>query len=173
LQNALINLQLEQNYADALKDLGYKIEDLYDFEHDPSLGNGGLGRLAACYLDSMASRKYPGWGYGIRYDYGIFRQQIMDGYQIEFPDYWLMNGNPWEVERTDVRYNVRFYGTVNKQKKDGKEISTWENGEIISAIAYDNIIPGYNTFNSINLRLWKSIPQNDFNFEEANKGIRF
>lgn len=95
LQNALVNINLEEKYKEALMECGFTLENLYDEEADPALGNGGLGRLAACFLDSLATLNYPAWGYGIRYDYGIFRQLIKDGYQIEAPDYWLTMGNPW------------------------------------------------------------------------------
>lgn len=82
--------------------MGYTLENIYEKEGDAALGNGGLGRLASCFLDSMATLNYPAWGYGIRYDYGIFKQQIKDGHQVEVPDFWLSNGNPWEIERVDV-----------------------------------------------------------------------
>lgn len=110
MQNLLVNLKLEGEYKAALLDLGFQLEALYEEEYDPALGNGGLGRLAACFLDSLATLDYPAWGYGIRYEYGIFRQKIIKGWQVEVPDYWLHNGNPWEIERTDVQYPVRFYG---------------------------------------------------------------
>lgn len=173
MQNALLNVALEPEYKDALADLGYKLEELYDEEFDPGLGNGGLGRLAACFLDSMATVDYPAWGYGIRYSYGIFRQQIVNGAQVEVPDYWLVNGNPWEIERTDVKVPVRFYGYVRKDFKDGREISVWEGGETVMACAYDNPIPGFNTFNTVNLRLWKSAPGSEFDFTSFNQGDYF
>lgn len=128
LQNALVNLEMESNYKEAVLELGYTLESIYDQEVDPALGNGGLGRLAACFLDSMATLNLPAWGYGIRYNYGIFRQLIRDGYQVEVPDYWLDNGNPWEIERLDVNYPVRFYGDVRKVSSNGKDISVWEGG---------------------------------------------
>lgn len=112
MQNSLVNIDMEKKYKDSLMDIGYQLEEMYEEEHDPALGNGGLGRLAACFLDSLATLEIPAWGYGIRYDYGIFKQQIRDGYQVEVPDYWLANGNPWEIERPDVKYNIRFYGDV-------------------------------------------------------------
>jgi len=95
-------------------EIGYSLEDLYEEETDAALGNGGLGRLAACFIDSMATLEIPAWGYGIRYDYGIFKQVIKDGYQVEIPDFWLTRGNPWEIERQDVTYQIRFYGKSNK-----------------------------------------------------------
>lgn len=96
-QNALVNLNLEKDYAEALRDLGFHYERIRDKEIDPALGNGGLGRLAACFLDSLATLNFPAWGYGIRYDYGIFRQMIKNGFQVEVPDFWLGEGNPWEI----------------------------------------------------------------------------
>eukprot|EP00831_Metopus_contortus_P050063 TRINITY_DN4196_c0_g2_i3.p1 TRINITY_DN4196_c0_g2~~TRINITY_DN4196_c0_g2_i3.p1 ORF type:complete len:517 (-),score=158.85 TRINITY_DN4196_c0_g2_i3:161-1711(-) len=113
LQNALVNLGLEEKYSESLMDLGYKLEELYDEEHDAGLGNGGLGRLAACFLDSMTTLDYPAWGYGIRYNYGIFKQEIRNGYQMELPDFWLAKGNPWEVERLDVNYTVHFLSLIH------------------------------------------------------------
>lgn len=98
-----------------LKDLGFRIEDVISQEHDAALGNGGLGRLAACFLDSMASLNLPAWGYGLRYRYGIFKQEIVDGYQVEIPDYWL-DFNPWEFPRHDVTVPIQFYGYVRKHQ---------------------------------------------------------
>jgi starch phosphorylase len=128
MQNALTNIDLEPNYKESLLDIGYKLEELYEEEVDPGLGNGGLGRLAACFLDSLATLEIPAWGYGIRYDYGIFKQKIVDGYQVEVPDYWLEKGNPWEIPREDVIYPVRFYGNVRKYKDGNVERAIWENG---------------------------------------------
>lgn len=115
-QNALVNSDLDDNFRDALMDLGYNLEELYEQETDAGLGNGGLGRLAACFLDSLTTLEVPAWGYGIRYDFGIFKQTIVDGYQVEIPDYWLSNGNPWEIERRDVTYPIKFYGKITKYK---------------------------------------------------------
>lgn len=173
MQNALINMDIEEPYKNALKDLGYALEDLYTEEVDPGLGNGGLGRLAACFLDSLATLDYPAWGYGIRYNYGIFKQLIIDAGQVEIPDYWLEKGNPWELKRSDVKYPVRFYGKVTKKYELGGEVSTWEGGETILAIANDNPIPGYGTFNTVNLRLWQSAPTNEFDFSSFNQGDYF
>jgi starch phosphorylase len=170
LQNALINLDLEKDYKECLMELGYNLEDIYGRENDPALGNGGLGRLAACYLDSMTTLNYPAWGYGIRYDYGIFRQAIENNEQKELPDYWLTKGNPWEVMRLDVKYYVKFYGYCRDDFKEGKKIRVWEGVEIVIAIAYDTVIPGWNTLTCNTLRLWKSFPNQEFNFESFNKG---
>lgn len=170
MQNNLINLNLESRYSEALLELGYKLEDLYEEEVDPALGNGGLGRLAACFLDSLATLDYPAWGYGIRYDYGIFRQRIIKGYQVEVPDYWLAQGNPWEIERSDINYDVHFGGHVEKRKEGGVEKSIWIPNETVVAVAYDTPISGYDTFNTINLRLWRSRPTNEFDFNSFNDG---
>lgn len=114
-----------------------------DQERDAALGNGGLGRLAACFLDSLATLNYPAWGYGLRYRYGIFKQEIVNGYQMEVPDYWL-DFNPWEFPRHDVTVDVQFYGNVRKYMDgSGKQVAVWENGEIVTAVAYDAPIPGY------------------------------
>jgi starch phosphorylase len=126
--------------TEGLADLGFRMEDVISQEHDAALGNGGLGRLAACFLDSMASLNYPAWGYGLRYRYGIFKQEIVDGYQVEVPDYWL-DFNPWEFQRHDIVVDVQFYGNVNRwQDDEGKQQCSWENGEIVQAVAFD--VPG-------------------------------
>ena len=170
LQNALVCLDLEKCYKDALLDFGIKIEEIYEEEKDPALGNGGLGRLAACYIDSMATLNYPAWGYGIRYDYGIFRQAIQNYEQKEFPDYWLTKGNPWEIMRLDTQFPVRFYGYCRDTNKNGKECREWVGGQEVIAVAYDTAVPGFNTFNCNTLRLWKSFPSQEFNFDDFNRG---
>ena len=133
MQNMLVNIDLEEQYKKALMDIGYDLEKMYENEVDAALGNGGLGRLAACFLDSMATLELPAWGYGIRYDYGIFKQVIRDGKQIEIPDFWLKNGNPWEIERTDVVYPIRFYGRVDNYTEHGVERANWVDGQIVMA----------------------------------------
>lgn len=134
MQNAMVNIDMDHAYKDALMDIGYNLENIYEEEVDPALGNGGLGRLAACFLDSMATLEIPAWGYGIRYDYGIFKQQIdPEGNQVEVPDFWLSHGNPWEVERPDVIYHIRFYGQVRKYWDGGVERATWEGGDVVLA----------------------------------------
>ncbi|TPX45161.1 glycogen phosphorylase [Synchytrium endobioticum] len=169
--SALLNLTMKDHYSTALKELGFRIEDLVAEEVDAALGNGGLGRLAACYMDSLATLDLPAWGYGIRYTYGIFQQRIMDGYQVEFPDYWLNFGNPWEVERLDVSYDVRFRGYVNKlTSSDGMSRYSWEGGERVIAVAYDYPIPGFGTNNTINIRLWSAKPTREFDLASFNEG---
>ena len=170
LQNSLVCLELEQNYKEALFDLGVKLEELYEEEKDPALGNGGLGRLAACYMDSLSTMNYPGYGYGIRYDYGIFKQVIQNYEQKELPDYWLQKGNPWEIMRLDTQYKVKFYGYCRDSIVNGKKYRKWCGGSEVLAIPYDIPIPGFKTYNCNYLRLWKSFPLEEFNFDLFNQG---
>lgn len=156
---------------EGLDDLGFRIEDVIEQEHDAALGNGGLGRLAACFLDSMATLNYPAWGYGLRYRYGIFKQEIVNGYQMEVPDYWLDN-NPWEFPRHEITVDIQFFGRVkNYQDESGKMVHLWEDGEIVQAVAYDVPIPGYGTKTTNNLRLWSSkASSGEFDFQKFNAG---
>mmetsp|Transcript_57996 Transcript_57996/g.135615 ORF Transcript_57996/g.135615 Transcript_57996/m.135615 type:complete len:891 (+) Transcript_57996:107-2779(+) len=166
MQNAVANLDLEANMAKAFDGLGMKLEELYEKEDDPALGNGGLGRLAACFLDSMATLSLPCWGYGIRYSYGMFKQYIEGGRQVERPDYWLGNGCPFEIQRPDVTYPVRFYGTTTEGvDESGHWGVRWVGGEIVQAMAYDNPIPGFDTYNTNNLRLWRACPATEFDLD--------
>ncbi|RPB11704.1 glycosyl transferase [Morchella conica CCBAS932] len=171
LDNSLLNTGIKDTAREGVGELGFRIEDVIDKEHDAALGNGGLGRLAACFLDSLATLNYPAWGYGLRYRYGIFKQEIVDGYQVEVPDYWL-DFNPWEFPRHDVCVDIMFYGYVTKvSDNDGKISHLWEGGEIVQAIAYDVPIPGYETSTTNNLRLWSSKPSSgEFDFQKFNSG---
>ncbi|KAK4226182.1 family 35 putative glycosyltransferase [Podospora fimiseda] len=171
LDNAMLNIGQKDIAKSGLADLGFRIEDVIEQEHDAALGNGGLGRLAACFLDSLASLNYPAWGYGLRYRYGIFKQEIIDGYQVEVPDYWL-DFNPWEFPRHDVTVDIQFYGNVRKSvNESGKTISHWEGGEVVKAVAYDVPIPGYATPSTNNLRLWSSkAASGEFDFQKFNSG---
>ncbi|ETS82402.1 Glycogen phosphorylase [Pestalotiopsis fici W106-1] len=171
MDNAMLNLGLKNVAKDGMQDLGFRIEDIIGQEHDAALGNGGLGRLAACFLDSLASLDYPAWGYGLRYRYGIFKQEIINGYQVEVPDYWL-DFNPWEFPRHDVTVDIQFYGNVRKsQDENGKSVAHWEGGEIVTAVAYDVPIPGYATPSTNNLRLWSSkASSGEFDFQKFNNG---
>lgn len=153
LLNAIGNLELTGTYAEALRKLGHNLEDVAREEPDAALGNGGLGRLASCFLDSMATLNYPSWGYGLRYRYGLFKQLITKDGQEEVAENWLEMGNPWEIARNDISYPVKFYGEVI-QGSDGKK--EWVGGEDIIAVAYDVPIPGYKTKTTLNLRLWST-----------------
>ena len=171
LGNAVSNLGLRGAYAEALRQIGYNLEDIMSEEKEPALGNGGLGRLASCFLDTLATQNYPAWGYGIRYKYGMFEQRILNGQQVEFPDYWLTDGNPWEVERLDVQYPVRLFGHVREFKdQEGNTRYAWQGGEVVMAQAYDTPIPGYGTYNTNNMRLWSSKPSHEFDLASFNAG---
>ncbi|KAK0701667.1 glycosyl transferase [Lasiosphaeria miniovina] len=171
LDNAMLNIGQKDVAKAGLADLGFRIEDVIEQEHDAALGNGGLGRLAACFLDSLASLNYPAWGYGLRYRYGIFKQEIIDGYQVEVPDYWL-DFNPWEFPRHDVTVDIQFYGNVHKSTDgSGKTVAHWEGGETVKAVAYDVPVPGYATPTTNNLRLWSSkAASGEFDFQKFNSG---
>jgi glycogen phosphorylase len=171
LNSYLINLNLTDQYREAVDILDISLEDAMELEWDAALGNGGLGRLAACYLDSMASLNYPCYGYGIRYEYGIFLQRIKDGYQTEAPDNWLRYGNFWEFPRAELLYPVCFYGNVETYgSSSGRERSAWVDTEEILAMAYDYPVPGYRN-NFVNtLRLWAAKSTRDFNFDYFNSG---
>lgn len=170
LQNSIVNMGLEDPYHKALEQLGYDLEELYDQEQDAALGNGGLGRLASCFLDSLSTMNYPSWGYGLRYQFGMFKQEIEDGFQKEVPDFWLGYGNPWEIPRTDSLCQVRFFGHVDMEDVDGKVKYIWKGGDLVSAKPYDNPIPGYGTKHVSNLRLWESNPSQDSNYEKVFQG---
>lgn len=168
LLNAIGNLELTGAYADALIKLGHTLENVARQEPDAALGNGGLGRLASCFLDSLATLNYPAWGYGLRYKYGLFQQTITKDGQGEVAESWLEMGNPWEIVRNDVTYPVKFYGKV-VTGSDGKK--HWIGGENIKAVAYDVPIPGYKTKTTINLRLWSTkAPAQDFDLQAFNDG---
>ncbi len=171
LRKIMVNLGLYKDCSDTIKALGMDMEDLADLELDAGLGNGGLGRLAACYLDSMSTVDIPAFGYGLRYDYGIFKQLIQDGYQIETPDNWLKYGNFWEIKRTDLTYTVPFYGKVIEKKGENGEVyHEWIEQEEVLAIAHDSPYPGFatNTINS--LRLWSAQATDEFNLDYFNHG---
>jgi len=164
--NALLALDMHEDVRQALAALGVDMDSLPDLEPDAALGNGGLGRLAACFLDSMATLGLSGFGYGIRYDYGMFKQQIVDGRQVEAPDYWLAKGNPWEFPRPDVQFRVRFGGRV---EQDGETVS-WVDTQDVVAMAYDTIVPGYATEATNTLRLWSAKATDEFSLSAFNQG---
>jgi starch phosphorylase len=164
--NALLALNLHQDVRQALAELDVDVDKLPGLEHDAALGNGGLGRLAACFLDSMATLGLAGMGYGIRYDYGMFKQRIVDGRQVEAPDYWLTGGNPWEFARPDVQYRVRFGGRIETVD----DTVTWVDTQDVVAMAYDTIIPGYATDATNTLRLWSARAAEEFHLAAFNGG---
>jgi starch phosphorylase len=171
LGNALINLDMTEAAGEALGPLGFDLEKLEEKEPDAGLGNGGLGRLAACYLDSMATLEIPGYGYGIRYEQGIFRQKIVNGRQVEAPDNWLHDDNPWEIARPERTYPVKFYGRVEStHDADGQLRFRWVDTQDVLAMAYDTPIPGYrnNTVNT--LRLWAAKATEAFDLEDFMRG---
>ena len=171
LSNAALNLGIESSLRDSLKELGQDLEHVEETEIDAALGNGGLGRLAACFLDSLATLDLPGQGYGIRYEYGMFNQSIENGQQVERPDNWLRFGNPWEFQRPERLYPVKFFGNV-VQFSDGKGgiEHHWVDGETVMAMAYDVPIPGYKTDTVNSLRLWAAKSTREFNLESFNAG---
>lgn len=171
LDNMLVNLNVRDLVAEALGDLDLSYEDIRDQEWDAGLGNGGLGRLAACFLDSMATLGIPAIGHGIRYDYGIFYQKIQNGYQVERPDLWLKYGNPWDLVRPKVQYPVEFYGNqavVNGSNGDTRY--AWENTHRVKAVAYDTPIPGYDNGIVNYLRLWKAESSSAIDLKSFNQG---
>ncbi|KIR52496.1 starch phosphorylase [Cryptococcus gattii Ru294] len=169
LDNAVLNLGMRNVYEEANRRLGFNFEDLLNEERDAGLGNGGLGRLAACYIDSMATLNLPGWGYGLRYNYGIFKQLISNsGEQLEAPDPWLDRENPWEIARLDVTYPIRFYGRVDSIPNSDRAV--WSGGMECLAVAYDTPIPGYGTKNCANIRLWSAKPVQGFDLNSFNAG---
>ncbi|MCC5816667.1 MAG: glycogen/starch/alpha-glucan phosphorylase [Leptospira sp.] len=171
LHNALINLGLYETIQKVLHSLGYELADILEFETDAGLGNGGLGRLAACFLDSLATLDMPGYGYGIRYDYGIFNQIIANGFQVEMPDHWDADGVPYEVVRPDRVHPVNFYGhTESRVNAKGDVSHHWIPTETVLAAAHDYPIPGYNTSTVNHLRLWTARSSEEFNFDYFNHG---
>ena len=171
LTNAVLNLDMEESLRNALYRYGVSLEELAEEERDAGLGNGGLGRLAACFLDSCATLGLPVTGYGIRYDYGMFHQRIEHGHQVECPDHWLERGNPWEFEAPQDTRREKFYGRVEATSvADGSSARAWVDSEDVLAVPYDMPIPGFrnNTVNT--LRLWRSMATEDFNLSEFNAG---
>lgn len=170
LTNAILSLDMQDAVKKAMLNCSSSLEEMAEEEGDAGLGNGGLGRLAACFLDSCATMNLPVTGYGIRYEYGMFHQRIEKGWQVEYPDHWLRDGNPWEVERPDLTRRIKFYGrTEFYQNGHGKSVR-WVDTLDVLAVPYDMPIPGYrnNTVNT--LRLWKSSATDEFNLNEFNAG---
>ena len=166
LSNALAALNLTEGAAAGLAQHAKKLEDVAEFERDAALGNGGLGRLAACFLDSMATLGLPSFGYGIRYEYGMFAQEIQKGSQVEYPDSWLQDGTPWEFPRADITYTVRFGGWVTHKN----DVAVWQHAGEVAAKAYDMVVPGHGTTKVSTLRLWKAVAPAHFDLGAFNTG---
>ena len=167
----MYNLGIEKNVADALEELELDIEAVREEEVDAGLGNGGLGRLAACFLDSMASLGIPAHGYGIRYDYGIFNQKIKNGFQVELPDEWLRSGNPWEFARPENTVNVHFYGKTHiDYDNDGRGRSKWIDTQDVLAVPYDFPVAGFKNDVVNTLRLWSARGTEEFDFDYFKSG---
>jgi starch phosphorylase len=171
LMNNLVNLQMDRIARQTLEDLGYSLEEIEALEWEPGLGSGGLGRLASCYLDSLATLKISAYGYGIRYHYGIFYQTIRDGYQVEKADNWLRIGSPWEFERPQHLYPVHFYGRANGwQDENGTLRHDWLDTEVVMAMGCDTLLPGYGNDHVINMRLWAAKSSRELNLASFNVG---
>lgn len=171
LGNHLLNLDLEKETTEALCNFSVELEDLIEEEPDAGLGNGGLGRLAACFMDSCATLELPVIGYGIRYEYGMFRQHIENGYQIEEPDHWLRDGNPWEVSRSEYEQIIHFGGrTEHFRDPEGIHRVRWVETNDVIAIPYDMPVSGYCNETINTLRLWKATATNEFNLDDFNAG---
>ncbi|MBT4097436.1 MAG: glycogen phosphorylase, partial [Gemmatimonadetes bacterium] len=171
LSNALVNLQINDEAAQAMRAFDSELSALCNEEAEPGLGNGGLGRLAACFLDSAATLELPVYGYGLRYEYGMFHQRIFDGFQVEAPDNWLRYGNPWEIPRPEYLYPVRFYGRVEEgTDARGRPRFSWVGGEQVLALAYDTPVPGYGNGTVNTLRLWSAKSTREFDLEHFNYG---
>ena len=171
LGNSLINLGIWQAVEEALSRVGEDLSGLLEQEEEPGLGNGGLGRLAACYMDSLATLNVPAIGYGIRYEFGIFDQAIRDGWQVEVTDKWLRFGNPWEIVRSEIACNVKFGGrTEPYYDQAGRACVRWAPEKVIKGIAYDTPVPGYRVPTTNLLRLWKAEAAESFDFQAFNVG---
>ncbi|MGD0282310.1 MAG: glycogen/starch/alpha-glucan phosphorylase [Dissulfurispiraceae bacterium] len=171
LLNSLANMGFSEECQSAMNDLDLDFESIREQEEDAALGNGGLGRLAACFLDSMATLGLPGYGYGIRYEYGMFRQRIENGFQVEHPDNWLRYSNPWEFPRPEVLFPVKFGGRVIQfRDEEGNTRFHWVDTEDVMAMAYDTPVPGYDTNTVNNMRLWSAKASRDFNLKYFNEG---
>ncbi len=171
LGNNLLSLGMYEAAAESMREVGVELTNLLEMEPDAGLGNGGLGRLAACFLDSLATLGYPGMGYGIRYEFGIFTQDIVDGYQVERADEWLKFGNPWEIVRPEKAVPVRFFGRVeHHQGPDGRPMARWVGGKTVIGVPYDTPIAGYHN-NTVNtLRLWQARASEEFDLLLFNAG---
>jgi starch phosphorylase len=170
LKNSLYNLSATDEFAKAVSQYGFTLEDLYELEPDAGLGNGGLGRLAACFMDALATGDYPAMGYSLRYEYGLFKQKIVDGWQTELPDVWLPGGEIWLTQRTDRSFTVRINGHVEEKWTENGVSINYIDAQEIEAVAYDMMISGKDSDAVSVLRLWKAKPVQDFNMKLFSQG---
>jgi starch phosphorylase len=171
LGNSVSNLGLFQDVKRAVEELGFDMDEIRDQEEDAALGNGGLGRLAACFMDSIATLKIPAYGYGIRYEYGLFFQKLIDGYQVEGPDNWLQNGCPWEFQRSMPVFPIKFFGNVSSyQDENGRYRTKWVNTKNVMAKASDLMVPGYKNDHVINMRLWSASSSRELDLGDFSRG---
>jgi len=171
LGNNLINMDIYENVKKAIEELGLNFEELIDHEQEPGLGNGGLGRLAACFMDSLATLKIPTIGYGIRYEFGIFNQEIRNGWQVESTDKWLLYGNPWEIPRPEISFDVKLGGyTVHDMDVNGRYRVRWIPDRVVRGVAYDTPIVGYKSNTANLLRLFRAEACESFDFQAFNVG---
>lgn len=171
LHNAMLNLGIEDVVREAMNELGIDVDDLINAEMDAGLGNGGLGRLAACFMDSCATLQLPVIGYGLRYEYGMFTQSIVNGEQVEKPDHWLRRSNVWEIERLEYSHRIKFGGRTQVQTDEsGEKRVCWLETSDVLAVPYDTPIPGYRNDTVNTLRLWKAVATEEFNLDEFNEG---
>ena len=171
MRDAMSNLGLIEPMREALKLLDVDLDVIAELEPDAALGNGGLGRLAACFMESMATVGVPAYGYGIRYRHGLFRQEIVDGWQVELPETWLEHGNPWEFERRESAYEIGFGGSVEYHDADGAaERFVWNPAERVIATAFDTPIVGWRGARVNTLRLWKAEPIDPIRLDAFNAG---
>ena len=170
MSNAALNLGINDELDKGLKSLGHRLEEVVEMEHDAALGNGGLGRLAACFLDSMATMDIPATGYGIRYEYGMFKQTLEHGQQVENPDNWLRFHNIWEFQRPESAYTIKFYGKVVHTNTEEGAHSHWVDEQHVVAMAYDVPVPGYGTDTVNTLRLWSAKATEEFDLGQFNQG---
>lgn len=170
LKNSLYNLSATDTFEKVISSYGISLDDLYELEPDAGLGNGGLGRLAACFMDALATENYPAMGYSLRYEYGLFKQKIVDGWQIELPDVWLPGGEAWLTQRTDKSFVVRFGGHVEEKWTENGHEMNYVNSKEIEAVAYDMMISGKNSEAVSVLRLWKAKPVENFNMNMFARG---
>ena len=171
LGSSMINLGILEDVKQAVEELGFELSEIRNQEEDAALGNGGLGRLAACFMDSIATLKIPAYGYGIRYEYGLFFQQLIDGYQVEGPDNWLRNGTPWEFERQMPIFKVQFFGSVTGYMDEkGRYRAKWVNTRDVMAKASDIMVPGYKNDHVINMRLWSAHASRELDLTDFGRG---